>query len=312
MTSVAISLDAGVGFDPLKDLRHREARAARDLADWLAWLELGNKATRTLDAYERYAAALLRAFPRHQFTDFTDGDLAHVLKMYPPKSRHIVKAAWNNWFTWGYRTRRLPANPVDLLPAIAYRPKRDYDIFTKAETDALCALETPHGELMSLLFWAGLRRNEARLLTVKRLDLPRRQVIVVEGAKRGKDRRVPMVDRLAVACSDLITLEGLNPADHVWHTQPGGRSVVNREKPVSNTTFERWWTKAIEAAGVRYRNPHMARHSFVGRMRECGVDLEDLKWILGHESIATTSDTYSHPNMDELGARVRGLVGDHV
>lgn len=301
-----------VGFDPLRDLRHREARAARELADWLAWLALGNKAPRTLEAYERYAASLLRAFPRHEFGDFTDGDLAHVLKTYPPKSRHIVKAAWNNWFRWGYKTRRIPGNPVDLLPAFQYRPKRDYDVFTKAETDALCALPSPHGELMTLMLWAGLRRSEAMLLTARRLDLQRRQVIVIEGAKGLKERRVPMVDRLASACADLITLEGLNPADYVWPKQPGGRSVVTHDTPISNTTFERWWTKQVGAAGVRYRNPHMARHSFVTAMRGYGVDLEDLKVMLGHESIATTSDTYSHPNMDELGERVLRLVGDAV
>jgi integrase len=301
---------AVVEFDPLRDIRHREARAARDLADWLAWLELGNKAARTLDAYERYVAALLRAFPNHEFGDFTDGDLAHVLKGYPPKSRHIVKAAWNNWFTWGYRGRRIPGNPVDLLPTITYRPKRDYDVFTRAETDALCALLSPHGELMTLMLWAGLRRSEARLLTARRLDLARRQVIVVEGAKGGKDRRVPMVDRLATACAQLLTLEGLDPLDHVWPTRPGGRSVLGRDRPISDTTFERWWSGQVSLSGVRYRNPHMARHTFVTRMREHGVDLEDLKWMLGHESYSTTADTYSHPDMDELGARVRRLVGD--
>jgi hypothetical protein len=32
MSSIAIALETGIEFDPL---RHREARAARDLADWL-------------------------------------------------------------------------------------------------------------------------------------------------------------------------------------------------------------------------------------------------------------------------------------
>jgi integrase len=85
--------------------------------------------------------------------------------------------------------------------------------------------------------------------------------------------------------------------------------VVVAIVPISNTTFERWWKKAILAADVRYRNPHMARHSFVTRLRELGVKLEDIKWIVGHESIATTEDTYSHPNMDELGERIRNIVG---
>lgn len=303
-------------LDPLRDARHREARAARDLADWLAWLELGNKAARTVDGYERYAAALLRAFPDHEFGDFTDGDLAHVLKTHPPRSRHIVKAAWNNWFRWGYRTRRIPGNPVDLLPTIGYRPKRDYDLFTEAEADALCALPTPDGELMTLLFWAGLRRSEARMLTGKRLDLDRRQVIVIDGVKgagRGdKNRTVPMVDRLLIACAQLLTLEGIGRDDHVWATRPGGGRRLKRSEPIGNTSFDKWWQRCEGAAGVRHRNPHMARHTFATRMRDLRVDAEDIQIMLGHESIATTLDVYSHPNMDALAERVRVAVGDEV
>jgi integrase len=302
-------------LDPLRDLRHRNARAARDLADWLSWLELANKASRTLDAYEKYGARLLNAFPQHRLEDFTDGDLATVLKLYPPSSRHIVKASWNNWFKWGYRTRRIAGNPVDLLPDITYRPKRDYDVFTKAEQDALFALPSPDGELMTILHLAGLRRAEAIGLTVKRIAWDREppRIIVIEGAKGSKERTVPMVfPELPIACDQLITLEGLDAHDHLWATRPGGRSVVRRRDPISNTTFERWWKKQILAADVRYRNPHMARHSFVTRLRESKVPIEDIKWIVGHESIATTEDTYSHPNMDELGERVRSLVGDRI
>lgn len=40
----------------IHDLRHLDARAASDLADWLAWLEAANKADRTLYAYMRTAA----------------------------------------------------------------------------------------------------------------------------------------------------------------------------------------------------------------------------------------------------------------
>jgi len=303
----------GIECDPLRDLRHREARAARDLADWLAWLELVPMAPRTLDAYEKYAARLLRAFPRHQFHDFTDGDLMHVLKTYPASSRLQAKAAWNNWFKWGYKSRRIPGNPVDLLPDVKYRPKRDYDVFTKAEQDALFALPSPDGQLQTILHGAGLRRSEAIGLTGKRIDLNRLKIIVIEGAKGGKERTVPMVfEGLSAACADLLQLEGINSQDHLWATRPGGRSVVRRRDPISSTTFERWWKRCIETAGVRYRNPHMARHSFVARLREARVPIEDIKWMVGHESIATTEDTYSHPNMDELGARVRSLVGENA
>ncbi|MCW2977730.1 MAG: integrase family protein [Actinomycetia bacterium] len=296
-------------LDPLKDSRHREAVAARDLSDWLKWLEVGNKAARTLDTYERTCAVLLRAFPNTAFADFTDGDLMHVLALFPARSRHINKAALNSWFKWGYTTRRIPGNPVALLPAIPYRANRSYDLFTEAESDALCALPSPDGHLLTLMFWGGLRRAEARYLTGKRLDLGQRQIIITEGAKGSKTRRVPMIGRVSIAAAELLTLEGIGHDDHLWGSRPGG-GRVRRHRPIGNTTFDQWWVKALAAADVRHRKPHMTRHSFATRLRELGMAMEEIQALLGHESIRTTSDTYVHSNLSAIGAHLREVVGD--
>ncbi len=299
-------------LDPLKDSRHREAAAARDLADWIVALGLSNKAPRTLDTYERVCAALLRAFPQKRFDEFTDGDIMHVLAQYPPRSRHINKAALNSWFKWGYKKRRIPGNPVDLIDPISYKPNRSYDLFTEAESDALCALPSPDGQLMTLMLWTGLRRSEARELTGKRLDLERQQVIIVDGAKGSKMRRVPMIQRVTTAAVELTTLEGIGPSDFLWYDRPGGARRVRRLKPIANTTFDHWWTRSLAAAGVRHHKPHMTRHSFATRMRELGMAMEEIQQLLGHESIRTTSDTYVHANLSAIGDHMRELVGDQT
>jgi integrase/recombinase XerD len=297
-------------LDPLRDSRHRDAVAARDLSDWLQYLTIENKAARTLDTYERTAAVLLRAFPDKRFDEFTDGDLLHVLTLFPPRSRHINKAALNSFFRWGYLQRRIDGNPVDRLPQIKYRPNRSYDLFTEAEADALCALPSPDGHLLTLMLWGGLRRAEARYLTGKRLDLETRHIIVIDGAKGSKMRRVPMIGRVSQAAAELITLEGIGPDDHLWSSRPGGGPRVRRLTPIANTTFDEWWVKQLEAAGVRHRKPHMTRHTFATRLRELGLAMEEIQSILGHESIRTTSDTYVHSNLGAIGDHMREVVGD--
>lgn len=297
-----------VWWQVLKDSRHREAVAARDLSDWLVWLEVSNKAARTLDTYERYGAALLRAYPHKRFDEFTDGDLLHVIRLSPARSRHIVKAAWNNWFRWGYKQRRIPGNPVDLLPEIKYRPDRQYDLFTDTEADQLCALPSPDGALCTLLFWAGLRRSEARFLTGRRINFDSLEIAVIEGAKGGKTRPVPMVGRVSQVLAELVMLEGIQPEHHLWYSRPGG-GRIRREQPVSNATFDVWWNRVLAAAAVRHRRPHLARHTFATRMRREGLASEELQAILGHESIRTTLDTYVHANVGRIGDHMRELVG---
>jgi integrase/recombinase XerD len=276
----------------------------------LAWLELSNTAARTLDTYERQAAVLLRAWPDVPFSEFTDGHLSHTLRTFPPKSRHLVKSAWNNWFRWGYKiARRIPGNPVDLLPTIRYKPQRAYDIFTEAEADALCALPSPDGELMTLLFWTGLRRGEAIALTGKRIDFGNAQLIVIDGAKGGKSRKVPLVQRALTACDQLLTLEGIGRDDYLWYTKPGG-GPTKRGWAISNTAFDNWWARSLKAAGVRRRNPHMTRHTFATRLFELGLKNKEVQLLLGHESSRTTEDTYIHVSQFDLGARLREVVGD--
>jgi integrase len=124
----------------------------------------------------------------------------------------------NNWFKWGRLTRRIQGNPVELLPEMRYKPDRSYDLYTAAETDALCALPSPNGHLLTLLFWTGIRRAEAIAMTGKRLDLDRRQILVTDGAKGSKSRIVPMVGRVSTSAAELLTLEGIGPDEFLWYT----------------------------------------------------------------------------------------------
>ncbi len=300
-------------LDPLKDSRHRDAAAARDVADWLQWLNVGNKAARTLDSYERTAAVLLRSFPSKRLDEFTSGDILHVLALFPPRSRNQNKAHLNSLFGYAYKiAETIPGNPVDKVPKITYRPNRSYDLFTEAEADALCALPVPDGQLMTLMFWTGLRRAEARLMTGKRIDLERSQLIIVDGAKGSKMRRVPLIERAQSAVVELLTLEGIGPADFLWGDKPGGSRRVRRTKPIANTTFDNWWKRTLVAAGVRHRNPHMTRHTFATKLRELGLAMEEIQQLLGHESIRTTSDTYVHSNLSSIADHFREAVGDLV
>lgn len=301
----------GYALDHLKRDEHHHAASYRELRTWLDGLELAKYSPRTTDSYERVVAVLLRAYPDVDFVDFTDEHVLFTLRQFPEKSRHWYLSVLNVWFRWGMMTRRLTANPCDLVPRIRYKPTRAYDVFTDAERDALCGLPSPDGALMVLLLWTGLRRAEARHLTVKRVDFATGHVIVIDGAKSGKDRKVPMVARVEQAVSELVLLEGLGRDDYLWYDRPGGRPrAVRRSKPIANSTFQRWYEEALAEAGVRYRKPHMTRHSFATKMFALGAREKQVQMWLGHSSSATTSNTYIHVSEGDSAAAMRALVGD--
>jgi integrase len=283
--------------DPLRDVRHRDARSARDQADWLAWLELGGIRPRTLRDYEWATARLLRAYPATGFAEFDASDIAHVLRSFPPAGRRTKKAAYDSWFKWGRKTRRIAVNPMEELPSIAREPQRVIEVFTDAEIAALTALPENDGDLFLLLFDAGLRRGEARALQVRDCLIGDR-TIVVRG-KGGKQRLVPMTSRLEQRLSDWFLLDALRPTDHLWPTRPGGYHL-QRRKPIGDTSFITWYSRCIEDSGVRYRNPHVTRHTFATRWLRRGGRLETLSRAMGHASIRTTADLYAHLDVTDL------------
>lgn len=289
----------GVGYDVLRDARHRDARAARECADWLSWLELEGKAPRTLDDYERTVAVLLRMFPDVALADVTDSELVHVLKTFPARSRRIRRAHLASFIGWAYRTGRMARNPLELVPRQRRNPRQHIEIFTPPEVALLTGLPAPDGPLFSILFLAGIRKAEARRLRVRHIDFNRGKVIVYQG-KGGKDREIPL-RALAQPLAEWFLLDGIRPDDFLWYTRPGG-GPVSRRREQGEGSFHRWYVGCLERADVEYRartkterglhNPHVTRHTFAVDWLRTGGRLETLSMALGHESIKTTFDEY--------------------
>ena len=118
-------------------------------------------------------------------------------------------------------------------------------------------------------------------------------VLHIQGAKRGKDRYVPLPER---------TLEMLR---QFWVTHrhpvflfPAG---TRREGPQPTATdpmtvrsVQRAFKEALQESGVRKAaTVHTLRHSWATHLLEAGVELRLIQVYLGHSSPATTA-IYTH------------------
>lgn len=296
-----------VGYDPLRESRHPDARSAREQRDWLAWLELGNTASRTLYDYGWATDRALRMFPQRAYDEFTATDLAHIFTTFPAKSRRERVAAFRSWFKWGVKTRRLTANPLEELPDIPRRPQKAIDVFSDGEIELLTGLPDSNGVLFLILFDAMLRRSEARNLQVRHINLERGLLTVIEG-KGGKDRLVPLTTRLTQALAEWFLLDGLGSFDYLWPIRPGGYEL-RRDRPMGNTSFTVWYRRCLFEAGVRYRNPHTTRHTGATRWLRRKGRLETLSRVMGHSSIRVTADLYAHLDVDDIAADLALVEG---
>jgi len=300
---IAVDIRApGRDYDPLKDKAYRDCALGPEIVAWLAWLDLGGAAERTLDQYERDLSVLALLFPNKGLAEITDLELGAAIRRFPPRSRRVRKAAIDSFYKWAIRTRRIDKNPMALLPAVKSRPQKLIDTFTEAEAEALVNLSLVDGALMLLLLETGIRKGEARALQAQRCDLARERLIVI-GGKGGKDRTVPLTQRLTTTLAELFMLEGINQDEYIWYSKPGG-GPVHRAHPIGDGSFHRWWDRCLKGAGVRYRKPHTTRHTFATRWRRRGLAVDEIQLLLGHSSIRTTSDLYVHTDVEDVAARM--------
>ena len=300
MSATAVSV---VGYaDIVRDVRHLDARAASDLADWLAWLEASNKADRTLYAYMRVAARLAVHYPDKTLPEMSARDITAFLAEVPGRSRHITRSILNRWFQWAEDQDLVERNPmVGKVPTMRQPHRRPKDIFSDAER----ALLESRDPLWTILFGTGIRRAEARHLRRDHIDLNRARLIVRHG-KGDKDRIVPLFLSVQQAVAELDLTEQLRPTDYLWFTVRGKRKL--RRDPIGDTTFERWYRRSLDAANVRYLNPHQTRHTYGHWLREQGFDLEERKILMGHESIRTTEHYYGRVTVEDVATKIREMA----
>lgn len=314
MTTLAPAAQA-IEYDPLRDKTYQRARLGPDVAAFLAWLELGGASPITVDNYERALAVVCRMYPLTPIDQITDGQLAQVFKRFPARSRRVRVAPYRTFFKWAVTSHRIRRgeNPMELIPMMRRQPRRQPEVFSPAEVDALLSLDVVDAAPLAVLFDAGLRRAE--LIGNKERDTPglllrhcrpeSGYVKVIDG-KGGKDRMVPMSNRLRALIADLELLEALGPNDHILYRVQANAmgSKRLRDRRVGEGTFARWWRRCLDDAGVRYRKPHVARHTFATTWRRRGLELDDLALVMGHESIRTTSDLYAQRTAEDASTRM--------
>lgn len=178
-------------------------------------------------------------------------------------------------------------------------PRVEPVILTTAQTRALIAEGDP---LWTLLVTTGLRLGEALALRSQDIDVERRTITVTAGLRpvprrfRGTGPRLQRVDpktsagRRTVALPVPIAWPEPDPPniDGLVFTSPTGA-------PRDPRTVSREWTETRLRLGIGPEvTIHALRHTAVSLALASGATLDDVKRMVGHSTIAMTSDTYGH------------------
>ncbi len=307
------------------DRRHKigSAMAGNTLRGYTNWTE-----GHTVPGLGHHKLTSIETRDIQEFMDEKSREFAH-------NSLKSMMLCINQTLTFAVKKKWLRRNPLRDLPAELPRngrrkkitpPTRDeiMRIMRVLATRRLYEQEHTRHLMMLLIVlgsFAGLRRGEMAGLQWEDVDLERRAITIrhslsrVDGLKAPKtaagERVVPMSEIVHAMLSRYrATVE--SPAGYVLRKRDG--SKVDVERIVTQTAWRRLMTDAevVDADGEPKFSLHGLRHAAVSMLIEEGLDLFQIKHIVGHSRIATTADVYGHLMPESTRARLAAdAVGAH-
>lgn len=149
--------------------------------------------------------------------------------------------------------------------------------------------------VIELFYVTGMRLSE--LINIKRSDIDMYDGSVKVLGKRNKERVIPFSPRVK-----NVIVKYLQLFDEKYPENPKNSFIF--VAPNSNKIYPkavyRIVTKYLDlVTTIDKRSPHVLRHTFATHMLNHGADLNAIKEILGHSSLAATQ-VYTHNSIEKL------------
>ena len=148
--------------------------------------------------------------------------------------------------------------------------------------------------ILELLYSTGMRRAELINLKISDVDFHQQQLKVL--GKRNKERFIPLLNTVRESLKAYINLRNqlvnIQDSDILFLTKKGVKIYGTLVYRIVKNYFETISSKVK-------KSPHILRHSFATHLLNNGADLNAVKELLGHSSLAATQ-VYTHNNISEL------------
>jgi integrase/recombinase XerC len=144
--------------------------------------------------------------------------------------------------------------------------------------------------IIELFYNTGLRVSELVSLKGSQLDFANNYVKVL--GKGNKERIIPLQKELLYQLNNYINESRPQQNDFVF-TNKNGKALYARQ--VYNIVKK--YLSLVTT--VQKKSPHILRHSFATHLTNNGAELNAVKELLGHSSLAATQ-VYTHNSIEKL------------
>lgn len=146
--------------------------------------------------------------------------------------------------------------------------------------------------IVELFYSTGMRRAELIHLKRSSINFSEKQLKVI--GKRNKERLLPLLPSVMKSLDAYMKQRALlnSSVDYLFLTKKGNKLYETLVYRVINNYF------SVVSSKLK-KSPHILRHSFATHLLNEGADLNSVKELLGHSSLASTQ-VYTHNSLEQL------------
>lgn len=148
--------------------------------------------------------------------------------------------------------------------------------------------------IIELLYGTGIRLSELLGLKISDINLHKATIKVL--GKRNKERIIPIHDILLDFLKKFLQLkgivEGMSSDDYLITTANGEQAYPMMIWRIVKKMLD-------QVSTLERRSPHVLRHTFATHLLNNGADLNAIKDLLGHSTLASTQ-VYAHNSVEKL------------
>jgi integrase/recombinase XerC len=224
-----------------------------------------------------------------------------IEKNLSPTSVNRKIASLKAYYRFLVRTKQIEASPL-LKHKSLKTPKQLQIPFSERElSEVLNQITYPEGFedirdklIIDLFYTTGIRRSELINLKTSNIDWSKNALKVL--GKRNKERIVPLlpviINQLQNYLTERTNLQTIRDSELFFLTLKG----VKLNESLVYRLINKYFSGVSEKVK---KSPHILRHTFATHLLNNGADLNSVKELLGHSSLASTQ-IYTHNSLNEL------------
>lgn len=214
-----------------------------------------------------------------------------------PRSVNRKIATLSTFFKFLLKKGIVEVSPADKLQAL--KTQKNLPVFVKEtelevllnQTEFPTTYEGQRDQLvLELLYGTGIRLTELINLRYHDIDFGKKVIVVL--GKRNKQRIIPLTGSLLKLLQHYFDQFPIHANDFVIRTSKGKQAYAM----LIYRTVNHYLSVGTSADK---KSPHVLRHTFATHLLENGAELNAIKDLLGHASLAATQ-VYTHNSLSRL------------